>query len=191
MFKVRSKINKDLPDAELMQLLAKGNRIAFEIIYDRYFYKLVGFCKRLLNEDEELAKDIVQEVFIKIIDKPESFSTHKVFSTWIYTLAKYLCFNHIRNEQNRKDLIQQNYQFEEATEIYPNTDSKLLKLKIAELYRSFNDKEKLIFILRFEQELSIKKIAEIAEIPEGSVKSGIYYLLKKIGLHLKEFKHEY
>lgn len=49
-------------------------------------------------------------------------------------------------------------------------------------------KEKTIYTLRFEQELSIKEIADIMNIPEGTVKSGIYYLLKKFTPHLKDFK---
>ena len=53
-----------------------------------------------------------------------------------------------------------------------------------------NEKEQRIFKLRFEQDLPIKEIAEILSIPEGSVKSGIYYLLKKMSHKLKEFRYE-
>ena len=91
MFGRKVKINNATSDEDLMQMLCGGNRMAFEIIYSRYFEKLVYFCKRLLYEDEQLAEDLVQEVFIKIIDKPERFDDGKIFSTWIYTIAKNLC----------------------------------------------------------------------------------------------------
>lgn len=183
-------INENSSDEELMRGVAKGNRRAFEMLYDRYFDRLAGFGRRLLANDYQAAEDIVQELFMKIIHQPQAFDAQKKFSTWAYTVVKNKCFNYLRNEQNRKELAEQNYVF--ATSVVPHSasDAAMLKKKIARVFETLNEKEKALFVLRFEQELSIQKIAEIIEIPEGSVKSGIYYMLKKIAAQLKDYIHE-
>jgi RNA polymerase sigma-70 factor (ECF subfamily) len=172
-----------------MKALSDGNRKAFEIIYDRYFHRLKNFNKSILNGDEMKAEDVAQDVFLKIIHHPELFDSSKKFSTWIFTISKNLCFNQIRNEQNRKELLQRNFQSETIFNHYSTVDAEILQKKIAQVFITLNEKEKTIFVLRFEQELAIKEIAEIAEMPEGTVKSSIFYLLKKISSQLKDYTH--
>lgn len=184
-------INNQSSDEELMAAVAKGNRKAFEMLYDRYFGKLVNFCKRLIFDDHLVAEDIVQEFFVKIIHQPHSFDTKRTFTTWAYTAVKNKCLNHLRDEQNRRELLERNYPADTSYIAHSSTDANNLKRRIGTIFNTLSDKEKTIFVLRFEQELSIQKIAEIAEIPEGSVKSGIYYLLKKISIQLKDYMHEY
>ncbi len=191
MFGFNKKADQHRSDEELMQMICKGNRAAFESLYHRYFNKLVYFSKRILFDDQAVAEDLVQEVFIKIIDKPELFDKQRVFSTWVYTMTRNLCFNHTRNELNRKKLLDVNLQVKEHTHTQPKNDLHLLKHKINDVYKGLSEKEKLIFVLRFEHDLSIKEIAQIGDMPEGSVKSGIYYLLKKVAVQLKDFRYEY
>jgi RNA polymerase sigma-70 factor, ECF subfamily len=183
-------INERSSDEALMQAMSKGNRKAFEVLYDRYYLKLLHFAKRLLYEDESLAEDLVQDVFLKIIQQPESYKAPALFSTWIYTLVKNKCFNHLRNEQNRRRLLEAIPPFIQGEWPHATEDQKQLKQEIQRVFHSLSDKEKSLYLLRFEEELSVKKIAEITELPEGSVKSGIFYLLKKFALQLKAYSYE-
>lgn len=160
---------------------------AFEQLYDRYARKLTGFCNRMV-QSKEVAEDIVHEVFIKIIEQPKSFNIQLKFSTWVYTIAHNLCLNMIRNQQNRSKLIDLNYTQEVEYTSHTTIDASNLKGAINTAYKLLNEKEKAVFVLRFEHELSIKEIAEIITIPEGSVKSCLFYLLKKFDTHLQPFK---
>jgi RNA polymerase sigma-70 factor (ECF subfamily) len=173
-----------------MRLIRTGERNAFELLYDRYFDKLVWFARGFVN-DTQKAEDIVQEVFVKIIEKPEQFDETKKFSTWVYTLTGTACRNQIRNEQTRFRLLEENPipYYDQNVTAHHDTDQKILQQRIKTVYEGLNKKEKNIFTLRFEQEFSIREISEIAGIPEGSVKSGIYYMLKKFAHHLKDFAH--
>lgn len=174
-----------------MALLSEGNRGAFELLYNRYFNKLVWFAKSFLN-DQQKAEDAVQEVFIKLIERHQQFDATKKFSTWIYTITGNQCKQIIRNEENRLRILKDEVivHAPKAGHMRVNSDHRLLKEKLDRAYETFSEKEKSIYILRFEQELSIKEISEITGLAEGSVKSGIFYLLKKLSVHLKEFKHE-
>ncbi|MCD6066415.1 MAG: hypothetical protein K0S33_1241 [Bacteroidetes bacterium] len=183
--------NTQRTDEELMAQVVQGDRMAFEMLYDRYFDKLVWFARGFMD-DLQKAEDLVQEVFIKIIKRPELFDTDKKFSTWIYTVTGNVCRNALRDEQNRHRLMEEQIRpvHENSTVIHHQADYHLLKERIKKVLETLSNKERNIYLLRFEQELSIREIAEIMDIPEGSVKSGIYYLLKKFSNHLKEFMHE-
>ncbi len=177
-------------DEELMHFIGSGNKQAFNELYSRYHKKLLFFMYKLLNYDEEKARDFLHDIFVQIIEKPQQFDTKKRFSTWVYTLAKNLCLNEIRNSTNRarlkEDAVQQTetvYQPNYATKI----DGVLFQQEMEQVYSTLSEKEQLLITLRFQQELSIKEIAQIMQCPEGTVKSGIYYLLKKIAHTIPHF----
>lgn len=190
MFQLKRNDYNALSDEELMNLAAKAKAGAFEIIYTRYFKKLVWFARGFV-EDEQVAKDIVQEVFVIIIEKPELFDSSKKFSTWVYVVTANLSKQHLRTQKNRQRLLNENK--EETilnTTARHSYDSNLLNEKLAKVIKGLSDKDKQIYLLRFENELKIKDIAELLNMPEGTVKSGIYYLLKKLSVYLKDFIHE-
>jgi RNA polymerase sigma-70 factor (ECF subfamily) len=173
-------------DEDLMQRSSTGDRLAFEALYDRYFSRLVWFARQYLK-DRQKAEDVVQDVFIRIIQKPEAFDPARKFSTWVYTVTANACKNILRDELRRAELLQQQGAGRPVhEEPEPGYDTAFYKKKMAALITTFTEKEKIIFSLRFEQELPVKEIAQIAGIPEGSVKSGIFYLLKKIGQRFKD-----
>ena len=176
-------------DEELISLIIKKQVSAFECLYNRYFNKLVWFASGFTS-DNSSAKDLVQEVFISLIDAPEKFNAEKKFSTWIYVVTTNKCKQYLRNNTNRKRILKQLGQENEIFTQKENLDTKQLKEKVTFIHESLSEKEQMIYKLRFEQELSIKEIATILNLPEGSVKSGIFYLLKKYTNHLKEFKYD-
>lgn len=177
-----------LADEALMNLVCKGERRAFETLYERYFDKLTWFARQYVF-DEYQAQDIVQEVFIKIIEQPQLFDREKKFSTWIYTITANRCKNQVRNTQNRSELLN-HVKTENHSVLQHEVDYKSLRNTIKKAYSTLNEKEKTLFVLRFEHELPLKEIAEITGAPQGTVKSGIHYLLKKMAYQLKVFTHE-
>lgn len=178
-------------DENLMADICKGDRNAFELLYDRYFDKLVWFAQGFLK-DVPQAEDAVQEVFIRIMERPELFDQSRKFSTWVYNLTGNECKNRLRNSQNRSRILEENQHviYPQRMEMDFDPDLGFVQAQIRKAVEGLNKKEKNIYVLRFEQERSIKEIAELVQIPEGSVKSGIYYLLKKMGSQLKELINE-
>lgn len=181
-------IANQLPDESLMKLAHDGQSWAFETLYDRYAGKLLRYVFRFVN-DQAQAQDLVQETFLKLIEKPEAFDTGKRFSTWLYTVAGNLCRNHLRNIGNRKR-INESLRMDDAGEMPKSTmDLKRLQSAIQSVFGTLSEKEQEVFVLRFELDMSMKEMAEVLGIPEGSVKSRLFYLLKKIAPQLNEFRH--
>lgn len=189
MFRSKSKEYFKLSDEDLMRCLTIGESTAFETLYERYFNKLVWFASRI-TVDVEVAKDIIQEVFMLIIEKPEKFDAGRKFSTWVYVVSSNQCKQYLRNKSNRERILREVTPTQTLSTDDNKLDKKRFNDRVAFINEGLSEKEKSIYRLRFEQELSIKEIADILLIPEGSVKSGIFYLLKKYANHLKDFKHD-
>lgn len=170
--------------------ICNGNRFAFEILYDRYFDRLLWFAKGFLF-DTQKAEDVVQEVFIRIMHHEKAFDHQRKFSTWVYTITGNLCKNQIRDEANRQRILKENqsYQPEEFPETMHTWDTEQLQIHLAMARSELTENEKVLLALRFEQELSIKEIAQIQNKPEGTIKSGLFYLLRKMAAHLKTYAH--
>lgn len=187
------KETKHFSDEQLMQLQAKGNKKAFETLYARYHQKMFWFFSKTLK-DSIKAEDFTQDLFLKIIENPASFDSSKKFSTWIYAVAINMCKNEWRNSENR------NKNHEVIKSVEPQfTDSnaeksfdyKLFKKQLNQVYDELDPNNQLLYALRFQQELSIKEIAEILNIPEGTVKSRLFQLVHSLSKKFKIFNHSF
>ncbi|MHB9142065.1 MAG: RNA polymerase sigma factor, partial [Paludibacter sp.] len=94
-------------DEELMSLLTKGGQSAFDELYSRYSKPLLNFFFRMLNSDREKAEDLLHDLFLKVIEKPEIFDVNKKFNTWFYTLASNMIKNEYRSRQIRSEHVKQ------------------------------------------------------------------------------------
>src|SRR5688500_7045934 len=114
-----------------MQRACMGERKAFELLYDRYFDKLVRFAG-VYVPDEQKAEDVVQEVFIRIIKKPDLFERDIKFSTWVYSVTGNLCKKTLRDAQNRARLVKEHITSRTSlsTVMQHEIDYKLLQKKI-------------------------------------------------------------
>ncbi len=168
-----------------MKELSYGNSEAFEVLYDRYFDKLTWFAQQFTS-NLPVAEDLVQEVFMKIIENPNLFNSEQTFSTWVYTMVANKSKNYLRDTKNRQTLLE-NQHNPNSTHMHSTIDYQKLEHALQKAIKEMKDKDKTIYHLRFEQELPIKEIALITQIPEGTVKSSIFYLLQKLSQKLKDF----
>ena len=144
-----------------MKMILKGHKLAFELLYEHYFDKLVWFANGII-QDKFVAEDVVQEVFIKIIETPERFDLDRKFSTWVYTLTSNLSKNKLRDEQLKQSRLSSIIQYtNQASKQHHNLDVRITEMKLEELFQNLSEKEKSLFTLRFEQQLSIKEIASV------------------------------
>ena len=177
---------KKRSDEELMAMVLNKNELAFGELYYRYSQKMFSFFYRMLYCDKEKAGDFLQDLFLKLIEKPQSFNSEEKFSPWFYSLAHNMCKNEyrkisIRNEYSDR-LPLSNISVD--TNIYDELD---LKSFIGELYHfleDLDDDHRSAFLLRYGNNLSIKEIAEIMVCPEGTIKSRLYYTIKYLSERL-------
>ncbi len=169
------KINK-LSDEELVSNIVKNNdTLLFEVLYDRFaslvYNKCYGFAK-----DEDEAKDLTQDVFLKLFVKLASFKGKSKFSTWLYAFTYNHCVNYVtRNTAKKFEKQSVDYTDIENISEEPNdegfSDMRLDKLKQA--LELVSPDEKMILLLKYQDNLSIKEMESVLDIGESAVKMRI------------------
>ncbi len=183
-------------DEALMSLLARGEEMALTELVQRYQNEVFRFCYHYLR-DIEMAKDAVQEVFLRLYIARDRYDTEKSFKPWILCIARNLCLNEIKRQklihfetfegyfenQNREDK-------EEKEGINaPKTLTPFEQLVINEkqkvLWEELNnlpEEAREIVVLRYFERLHARDIAEIMGSTEGAIRTRLHRILK----YLKE-----
>lgn len=184
--------NIEHTDEHLMQEVIHGNARAFSLLYDRYSEKMIRYFYRMLGQDREKAEDFTQDIFTKLIEKPHLYDSSKKFSTWLYSIANNMCKNEYRRLAVRKNTIpgepdSNKTKDENSEDIITSMDkktfNKLLDIELGLL----DEKHRSTFIMRYQEEMSIKEISEALDISEGTVKSRLFYTIRKLSEKLKVF----
>jgi RNA polymerase sigma-70 factor (ECF subfamily) len=180
---------KELSDEMLVQKSAEGDRRSFEMLYDRYADKLYHYFLRMLWHDEVMAQDLTQEVFMKIVQKPEQFDTTRTFKTWVFSVAHNMCKNVYRHKEVR-DRAGSELAYTAIRSVNGDPgqiDREGFDQSLKKALNEMDPEKRNTFILRFKHDLSIRDIAEITETSEGTVKSRIFYTLKALAVQLKAY----
>ena len=167
-----------------MREIGKRNETAFAVLYDRYSPRMYRFFLRMLDGDTALAEDFTQDIFLKIIEKPQSFDTNRHFRTWLYKVAYNLCKNEYRRAA-RTLPPQEKWEERLPEELDRPQFEQCLKNAIAALEAAHRQ----CFVLRYQETLSVAEIAQILECPEGTVKSRIFYALRQVSARMAQWKN--
>lgn len=177
-----------LTDEELMSLFkSKGHKKYIEEIYKRYSPKLLGYFFRMFHGDHDKAQDLLQDLFVKVIEKKHQFDSSKKLYSWIFTIASNTCKSNFRKLENRNTFRE--YPIEKTPLQYDENlyDKTVFKTALKDGINRLTYKHKVVFILRYNEGFSVKEIAEITEVSEGTVKSRLYYATQYISDYIKEF----
>jgi RNA polymerase sigma-70 factor (ECF subfamily) len=180
---------KKLSDEELMLSISKGDKKAFDELYVRYADALLRYFSRLLWKDREKAEDFVHDLFAKIIQKPELFDASRAFKTWVYSVANNMCKNEYKKQEVRKNTTNgiDQINVSDQHDVLKETHESIFQNTYNESIQQLDSKHREVFSLRHEDGLSIKEIAEILDLNEGTVKSRLFYATKQLAYLLKEF----
>ena len=180
---------KGLSDEALMNRVKDGNERAMEEIYHRHGRSLLRYFLRMLWKDKNKSEDFLHDLFVKIIEKGDQFDATKKFSTWIYSIAHNMCKNEYRKQALRTSVQLHASRFEYADEsVTRHLDHESFEKKLDAILKEEDEETRSIFFLRHEQGLSFPEIAEILCCPEGTVKSRLFYLTKKLAFELDHYK---
>ncbi len=180
---------KDLSDERLMELVCRGDERAFGALYDRYQRKLMSYFCRMLWNDRERAQDFLQELFTKIAQRPGSYDPSRPFSTWLYSVANNMCKNEYRREGTRKAAVPELRSGLEhvRADHGEGVDRERFRERLDAELDKLDPDHKATFVMRYHEEMAIKEIAGTFGISEGTVKSRLFYTLKKLAERMREF----
>lgn len=183
----------ELSNQFLIQQLKAGHESSFKYVYDLYSTAIYRYLYRLVYEDSEKAEDYLQDVFEKLIENIDKLDENLSLKTWLYTVATNLVKNDFRNTNLRAKLIQKmNVDKFQSHNNEENIDKKNFAKQLNQKMKKLDDNTREIMILRYYQELTVKEISKVVSLPEGTIKSRIFYTLKHLAQELKTFhpKHQ-
>jgi RNA polymerase sigma-70 factor, ECF subfamily len=189
----RSSYEKE-SDEQLMARVVRGDKRAFEYVYDRNNRILYRYFHRMLWKDKEKAEDFVQDFFMKIVKNPEAFDDKRKFSTWMYSVAHNMCKNEYRRMEIRKPVDMEKAALaspeHDGDHFGKRIDRKAFMNKLANELELLDENQRTTFVLRYEENFSIREISEVLDCSEGTVKSRLFYTLRKLSVKLSEFAPE-
>ena len=165
----------------------RNDQKAFREIVECYQSMIYSLSFRMLCNEEE-ARDTVQETFIKVWVNLRSYQSDKKFSTWIYTIASNLCLDKLKSSKHSKysgsidekinDLI--------STD---NIEQAIINTELAEiilrLTGELTPKQKIVFTLRYLEEIEMEEIREITGMTAEKIKSNLYLARQSIRIKLE------
>jgi len=178
-----------LSDERLMELVVRGDEKAFAALYDRYHRRLLSYFHRMLWSDKEKAQDFLQDLFTKLATRPQSYDPSRPFQTWLFSVANNMCKNAYRHEAVVKEAavhLRNGVDRVEATDGV-GVDHERFRDRLDEELDKLDPDHKATFVMRFHEDLAIKEIAAAFACSEGTVKSRLFYTLKKLAERMKEF----
>jgi RNA polymerase sigma factor (sigma-70 family) len=183
IFKEGSEPPLSLSDNELVKLLNETNESKyFGILYDRYSNLVYNKCLRFVSDKQE-AQDMTHDLFIKLYMKLRLFEGKSEFSTWLYSFTYNFCINHLqRKVAVKKELMKE---LNEANEIVPSEidDSEIYQLKSDKLkiaLERIDPKDKLILLMKYQDDFTIKEMVTATGLGESAVKMRINRAKKRV-----------
>ena len=171
-------------DEELVTLLQKGERQAFDEIYDRFWDKLFVTATNRLGDANE-AEDLVQDVMLHLWNNQATISIQTSLSAYLAVAVKYEVINYLAKKKRY-----QGYASSTNLSETDNSTENFLQLnelqgRLSKLVKSLPEKCQMAFVLSREQGLSQKQIAEKMGVSENTVETHLKRAVKKLRSGLK------
>ena len=171
-----------LSDNELVKKIVKTNNThLFAVLYDRHVSMVYNKCYGFANSKEE-AQDLTHDVFIKLFIKLRTFKGTAKFSTWLYSFTYNFCVNYVTRNNYKKN--EKNFEGElPATEEHDTSEEALFEMKADKLQKVLSliePDDKMILLMKYQDDFSIKEISESLEIGESAVKMRLKRAREKV-----------
>ncbi|HSD63329.1 MAG TPA: RNA polymerase sigma factor [Ignavibacteriaceae bacterium] len=186
-------------ETELIISAQKGNITAFEQLIYNYDKKVLSLALKYVRNEED-ARDIYQDVFIRVFKGLKNFQFKSEFSTWLYRIVTNVCLTHKTNIKKREFISihpdeeqEENENMKQGFEIVDDkpapdriTDSSEISEHINQALESLPARQKMIFILKHYEGYKLKEIAEILKCGEGTIKKYLFEAVRKMRTQLED-----
>lgn len=177
-------------DTQMVLAVREGDTTAYRGLVEKYQERVYHMVYGMLRNQED-ARDITQDAFVKAYDNLQKFRLESSFYTWIYRIAMNLAIDLLRKRKRRPvtDFDEQIATRDERGGIDDvhhqdgpgrTLERKRLYARIMGAMQQLPEDQRQVVLLRELEGLSYKEIAEVMEVPEGTIMSRLYYARKKL-----------
>ncbi len=192
----------DVPDEVLMMQFQGGNRAAFATLVVRHKTPIFNFILRQVRS-QATAEDLTQDLFVRVVQNAATFKHEARFTTWVYSIARNLCIDHLRKMSLRRhpSLDHGSGQEGEGPTLgerianeHPSSaaDRQVMSSDIgARIIRAVEElpeEQREVYLLRQLAKVPFKEIAKMTGVPENTVKSRMRYALERLQEALSDYE---
>jgi len=172
-----------LPDSEVIERATAGDREAFSRLVVMHEAKVRALLLRL-SSDTTVSDDLAQEVFMRAYRGLVGFRGHSSFGTWLYRITYNVFLNH-RSRSKRFSALPEDYDVraaapEDALSV-PRVD---LRRDLRHAIGALPDRYRAVVVLYYLQEVTYPEIAEILDLPLGTVKTHLHRAKRILRRHM-------
>jgi len=166
------------PDAELIARCRAGDGDAFEALYREHSPRLYALARRMTGSEAE-SEDLLQEIFLQVHRKLDSYRGDAALGTWLYRLAIRQCLDFLRSRHGRMRTASS--PFDEESASLPSTrETPGAKIDIERALARLPDGCRVAFVLHDVEGLEHKQIAAALGVSEGTSKSQVFKARMKL-----------
>ena len=179
-------------DAECVRRVQQGDTDSFEVLVRRHEKAIFNLVYRLLGNYDEAA-EVAQEVFLSAFKSIHQFRGEANFSTWLYRIG----LNHASTRRKSLQTSQQRHIPLDGTEVIAegavdpakNVEHKEIQQRVQQALNSLDPEDARIVLLRDLQDIPYEDVAEMLDIPVGTVKSRLHRARQALRTSLAPYFH--
>ncbi|MFN8278391.1 MAG: sigma-70 family RNA polymerase sigma factor [Chitinophagales bacterium] len=178
-----------MTDAEILALFHSetGRERAFKLLVEKYQQRIYWHIRRMVIEHEH-ANDVLQDTFVKIWKGLENFRADSQLFTWMYRIATNECLNFLNKNKRHQHVTFDGTDDDEESYAPANylkaesstLDADRLALRLKAAIEALPDKQRIVFNLRYYDELPYEQMSEILQTSVGALKASYFHAAQKI-----------
>ncbi|MGN6417144.1 MAG: RNA polymerase sigma factor [Pseudobacter sp.] len=170
-------------DSELLALFRNQStkESAFTAIIKKYQERLYWHVRRMVIEHED-ANDVLQNVFIKVWNGLENFREDAQLYTWLYRIATNECLTWMEQQKKRTSVSfeEESANLENKIRADKHFDANKLEWKLQLAIQQLPEKQRIVFSLRYYDEMPYEEMSRVLETSEGALKASYHHAVKKV-----------
>jgi RNA polymerase sigma factor (sigma-70 family) len=154
---------------------------AYTRIIRKYQEKLYWHVRRMVVEHED-ANDVLQNMFIKVWNGLENFREDSQLYTWLYRIATNECLSFLEQQKKRSSVSLSDVESGLSNKLQADKhfDANKLEWKLQLAIQQLPEKQRIVFNLRYYDEMPYEKMSQVLETSEGALKASYHHAVKKI-----------
>jgi RNA polymerase sigma-70 factor, ECF subfamily len=171
-------------DSNLVERYLAGDMTAFDEVMIRYERQIYRLCYRFTRNTDD-ARDLAQEVFIKVFENLSNFRRESSLKTWLYRIATNHCINHVKSHTREFVEVTETMRQTNAT-VHASMEETEQREHFLRLVKLLPPKQRAILELRIHEQLSYEEIARMSNRSVSTIKASVFFALEKLRKLVKE-----
>jgi len=184
-----SSMPKEISDEQILQLAGNKDSLeqGFRLLLQKYQERLYWQVRRLVIEHDD-ANDVVQNCLIKVYRSLHNFRGQSALYTWLYRIATNEAISYLKKQQRHaaNSIDDEELMLANQLQADPHFDGNAVQAQLQQALRALPEKQRVVFNLRYFEEMSYKEMSEVLDTSVGALKASYHHAVKKVESYFRK-----